>query len=171
LAEVIAAKELVYWKTVPGFMTADPKLIPAARVIERLSWQDAIELTRLGAGVLHPRAIEPARRAGVHVTIRNVTDDGSLGTRLEEGHSNVGPVGLATGREDNSAMRIAIVGGSQAWKRSTLCLKKCSIKFREQPSDPGCLIVAKGDLLQALEVLHEELFEENSAVRLTDREA
>lgn len=171
LAEALAAKELIYWKTVPGFMTADPKLIPTARVIERLSWQDAIELTRLGAGVLHPRAIEPARRGGVQVTIRNVADENSAGTQLEEAPSSTSPVGLATGPEDDLAMRIVIVGGVQSFERATLCLKSRAIKCRAHESESTCLIIAKADLLLAMEALHEEFFEQSSVAKVTDREA
>jgi len=171
LAEAIGARELVFWKTVPGFMTADPKLISTARVIRKLAWEDALELTRHGAGVLHPRAIEPARRAGIHVTIRDVAAVDAGGSLLEERASSESPVGLATAREDEHSMRIVLVGGGQTREKAANQLEQLAIAYRWHPSEPGSLIVAKSDLLQAMESLHEEFFEEKPVVRATDREA
>ncbi len=170
LAEAIGAHELVFWKSVSGFMTADPNLVSTARVIEKLSWQDAAELTRQGAGVLHPRSIEPARRAGVRVTIRDVGEAAAPGTLLIEGDSGCEAVGLATSRKSETAMRIAIVGGQQAVERGAACLNRFLIDFESDDLEPACLVVSDLDLMRAMEALHEELFEQGSRVHAIDRE-
>lgn len=58
------------WTDVPGMFTADPRRVPAARLLRRLSYDEAQEIATMGAKVLHPRAIAPVRVAGVPLTIR-----------------------------------------------------------------------------------------------------
>ncbi len=64
--------ELEVWKDVSGFMTADPKVVPAARQIETLSYDEAAELGYLGAKILHPKTIDPLRQKGLCAEIKNV---------------------------------------------------------------------------------------------------
>ena len=56
----VGADEIQIWTDVDGMMTCDPRLVPAARVIERISYVEAAELALFGAKVLHPRTIAPA---------------------------------------------------------------------------------------------------------------
>jgi aspartate kinase len=95
IAEAVGARELQLWKAVPGIMTADPELVPDARVIERLGFQEAAEYAFHGADVLHPAALAPVERADVPVRILNVNDPGARGTLLEVGASDEGPIGIA----------------------------------------------------------------------------
>ncbi len=60
---------------VRGFYSADPRWVPEARMLERLSYDEALELTNLGAGVTHPRAVELARQHGVELMIRSSFND------------------------------------------------------------------------------------------------
>jgi aspartate kinase len=68
------------WKEVDGFMSADPKMVKKAFLIERLSYEEAAELAYFGAQVLHPRAVQPARLRGIDVVIKNLYDPDSPGT-------------------------------------------------------------------------------------------
>jgi aspartate kinase len=95
IAEAVGARELQLWKAVAGIMTADPELVPDARVIERLGFQEAAEYAFHGADVLHPAALAPVERADVPVRILNVNDPGARGTLLEVGASDEGPIGIA----------------------------------------------------------------------------
>ena len=54
--------------------SADPRLVPGTRPVERLSFDEAEELAQFGAKVLHPRTMEPARARGMEVTIRSLED-------------------------------------------------------------------------------------------------
>jgi aspartate kinase len=54
--------------------SADPRLVPAARPVERLSFDEAEELAQFGAKVLHPRTMEPARAGGMEVIVRSLED-------------------------------------------------------------------------------------------------
>lgn len=95
VAEAVGAAELQLWKTVGGLMTADPKLVPDARVIERLGFAEAAEYAFHGAEVLHGAALAPARRAGITVRLLDVTQPDAAGTRLDPQTRDHGPCGIA----------------------------------------------------------------------------
>jgi aspartate kinase len=96
VAEAVGARELAFWKAVGGVMTADPRFVPEARVVERLGWDAAAEYAFHGAEVLHAAALAPARRAGCRVVVRNVLEPDAPGTQLvEEPDAPFGAVGLA----------------------------------------------------------------------------
>ncbi len=93
--EALRASEVELWKDVPGFMTADPKVVPEARPLATLGRSEAIELAIHGANVLHPGALEPACRADVAVRIKSLADPEAAGTRIQKDTDRSGPVGLA----------------------------------------------------------------------------
>ncbi len=69
LGRALNAGRVVLWKDVPGILTADPRLVPDARVIPALHHQEAAEVAHYGAKVLHPRALIPlvGTRIPLHV--------------------------------------------------------------------------------------------------------
>ncbi|RYY90986.1 MAG: bifunctional aspartate kinase/homoserine dehydrogenase I [Chitinophagaceae bacterium] len=67
----VPGAEVEIWTDVPGMMTADPRLVPAARTIESLSFQEAMELSHFGAKVLYPPTVLPLMKAGLPLRIRN----------------------------------------------------------------------------------------------------
>ncbi len=69
LAAGLGAASLEVWTDVPGVFTADPRRMHEARMLKRLSYSEAEAAGALGAKVLHPRTIEPARIAGVPIRI------------------------------------------------------------------------------------------------------
>ena len=95
VAEAVGASELQLWKTVGGLMTADPKLVPEARVIERLGFAEAAEYAFHGAEILHAAALAPARRAGLIVRLLDVNQPNAAGTRLDPATRDHGPCGIA----------------------------------------------------------------------------
>ena len=62
VAVALHAPVLEIWKDVDGFMTADPKRVPEAKPISKLSFAEAAELSYFGAKVIHPRTLEPIAR-------------------------------------------------------------------------------------------------------------
>jgi aspartokinase/homoserine dehydrogenase 1 len=64
---VLGATRVVLWKDVPGILTADPRLVPDARLIPQLHHREAAEVAHYGAKVLHPRALIPL--AGTRITL------------------------------------------------------------------------------------------------------
>ena len=67
----LAAREIQIWTDVSGVLTADPRVVPGARPIPRLSYAEAAELAYFGAKVLHPKTIEPATARRIPVRICN----------------------------------------------------------------------------------------------------
>jgi len=65
------AREIQIWTDVSGVLTADPRVVPAARPIPRLSYAEAAELAYFGAKVLHPKSIQPATDRRIPVRICN----------------------------------------------------------------------------------------------------
>jgi aspartate kinase len=63
------AEEIQIWTDVPGILRADPRVVQKAGVIPQIRFEEAAELAYFGAKVLHPRTIEPARKAGVPVRV------------------------------------------------------------------------------------------------------
>lgn len=99
MAEAIGAGELQLWKAVGGIMTADPKLVPDARVVERLGFAEAAEFALYGAQVLHGAALAPAQRANVNVRLLDVNEPENFGTMLTSETRGEGPVGIAARRQ------------------------------------------------------------------------
>jgi aspartate kinase len=78
----LEANEVWIWTDVDGLMTTDPKIVPEAKLIPEMSFQEATELTIFGAKAMHPRALEPARKEGIPVRIRNVFKPENQGTLI-----------------------------------------------------------------------------------------
>lgn len=77
----IGADEVQIWTDVDGLLTCDPRVVPGARVIERLSFEEAAELAQFGAK-LHPRTLEPAVAANIPVRVLNTHNPSSPGTLI-----------------------------------------------------------------------------------------
>jgi aspartokinase/homoserine dehydrogenase 1 len=86
LARAVGAAEVTLWKDVPGFLTADPRLVPDARVVAQLDPREASELAYYGAKVLHPRALTPLEGATV-LRIRPFADSTAPGTQIVRGRT------------------------------------------------------------------------------------
>jgi len=82
LARVLGAREVSLWKDVPGLLTADPRIVPDARVVPQVHLREAAELAYYGAKVLHPRALGPVMKRGVAIRIRPFAEPASLGTEI-----------------------------------------------------------------------------------------
>ena len=70
LGRALGARAVSLWKDVPGLLTADPRVVPDARVIPQLHLREAAELAYYGAKVLHPRALIPVAGRPLPVFVR-----------------------------------------------------------------------------------------------------
>lgn len=86
----LAAERLEIWTDVPGMFTANPRDIPAARLLKRLDYEEAQEIAGTGAKVLHPRCIEPVRRANIPLFIRYTPDPTMPGTEIGPQSADLG---------------------------------------------------------------------------------
>lgn len=89
LAARLKADPLEIWTDVPGIFSADPRLVPDARLLLDLSYSEAQELASMGARVLHPPSVRICKEAGVPLHIRDTARSGVRGTA-------VGPRSAAT---------------------------------------------------------------------------
>lgn len=71
LGAALRAEEIQIWTDVTGVLTADPRVVPDAQTVERLSYSEAAELAYFGAKVLHPKTIQPAIEDRIPVRICN----------------------------------------------------------------------------------------------------
>ncbi|HVD34062.1 MAG TPA: aspartate kinase, partial [Gemmatimonadales bacterium] len=84
LARALGAARVLLWKDVPGLLTADPRVVPDARVIPQLHAREAAELAYYGAKVLHPRALIPLAGRRIPIHVRPFADPASAGTEVSE---------------------------------------------------------------------------------------
>jgi aspartate kinase len=93
----IGASEIQIWTDVEGVLTCDPRVVPAARPVELLGYDEAAELAAFGAKVLHPATILPAVELGIPVTVRNsMVPDGRYTTISRESASGQPVTALAS---------------------------------------------------------------------------
>src|SRR5262249_19702341 len=79
----LGAAEIQIWTDVDGMMTADPRVIPGARLLPEVSFQEASELAYFGAKVLHPLTIKPAIEKDIPVRILNTMRPDQPGTLIK----------------------------------------------------------------------------------------
>ncbi len=75
LASVLKAERCEVYTDVAGVYTADPRIVPDARKIDRISYEEMLELASLGAQVMVPRSIEVAKKFGVDIYVRSSFND------------------------------------------------------------------------------------------------
>lgn len=85
LAAAINADVCDIYTDVDGIYTGDPNVISEAKLLRRVSYGEVIEMARLGAQVLHPRAVELARQYKVRLRVRNTFKPEHEGTIIDEG--------------------------------------------------------------------------------------
>jgi bifunctional aspartokinase / homoserine dehydrogenase 1 len=88
LGKLLNARVITIWTDVDGVLSADPRLVPEATVLEHISYQEATELAYFGAKVLHPSTMAPAIENQIPIWIRNTFNPSSPGTKIHNKASN-----------------------------------------------------------------------------------
>ncbi|WP_207514935.1 bifunctional aspartate kinase/homoserine dehydrogenase I [Longitalea luteola] len=83
IAGAVNAQTLEIWTDVSGMMTADPRLVPNARILPNISYQEAMELSHFGAKVIYPPTIQPVMSKNIPVWIKNTFAPEDHGTLIE----------------------------------------------------------------------------------------
>ena len=78
----LKAGEVQIWTDVNGILTSDPRTVPTARTIERITYDEAAELAYFGAKVVHPSTIQPAVRGSIPVHVKNTAEPLHPGTLI-----------------------------------------------------------------------------------------
>ena len=84
IAAALDAKKLEIWTDVDGFMTADPRVISSAYVINHLTYIEAMELCNFGAKVVYPPTIYPVYHKNIPILIKNTFNPSAPGTLITE---------------------------------------------------------------------------------------
>ncbi|MDB5699243.1 MAG: bifunctional aspartate kinase/homoserine dehydrogenase [Alphaproteobacteria bacterium] len=95
-AALLDAQEIHIWTDVDGVMSADPRLVSDAVVLEALSYQEASELAYFGAKLIHPATMGPAVERSIPIFIRNSFNPAAPGTRIHITGSSQMVKGLST---------------------------------------------------------------------------
>jgi aspartate kinase len=82
IGAAVLASEIQIWKDVDGIMTTDPRVVPNAKPVRLITFEEAAELSAFGAKVVHPAAVMPAWTAKVPMSVRNSTAPELPGTRI-----------------------------------------------------------------------------------------
>lgn len=164
LAAVLHADLCEIYTDVDGVFTADPRVVPSAKKIDEISYDEMLELASLGAKILHNRSVEMAKKYGVNLVVRSSLslEEGTTvkeETKMEKMHVS----GLAI---DKEVARISIVGikdqPGMAYKIfSVLAKNKISVDIilqsigRSNTKDIT-FTVHKKDLAEAIRLLKEQ---------------
>lgn len=84
----LGSEEIQIWTDVEGVLTCDPRIVPRARTVDILGYEEAAELAAYGAKVLHPATIKPALEANIPVTVRSTMKPDGLFSTIKPGASS-----------------------------------------------------------------------------------
>ncbi len=134
VAYALDAQRLVVWKDVAGFMSADPKIVPEARLIPLLSYDEAEELGAFGAKILHPKTMAPLRLKRIPVEIRSVFEPDHVGSRIAEEGKKADTVAKAVAVKHDACI-VTIQGGSLSDVSSVAYLLFERLRHEDLPID------------------------------------
>jgi aspartate kinase len=173
IAAAIKADVCEIYTDVDGVYTTDPNLCPSARKIDRISYEEMLELASLGAKVLQIRSVEVAMKYGVPVEVRSSFSDRAGTLVVEEGLESVAVTGVAY---DKGEAKVQLVGvadkpGVVAKIFALLAEKNVSVDMIIQsPSRGGdsrtdvTFTVAKTDLARVKDLIEQTGREFGAAV-------
>ena len=119
LAAALGPAECEIYTDVTGVFTADPRVVPDARVIARMSYSTCASLAHLGGRVLHARCVDLAAAYRVPLTVRSAFDE-APGTRIEEAKMEGGRVETITQRKDVSVLLAEGTSGGRGEARGII---------------------------------------------------
>ena len=91
IAYSIDAKEVIIWKDVPGVLNADPKEFKKTKLLNKISYREAIELAYYGASVIHPKTLQPLQKKEIPLIVKSFVDPKGKGTVVSKG-SDIDPL-------------------------------------------------------------------------------
>jgi bifunctional aspartokinase / homoserine dehydrogenase 1 len=163
LGAALGADETIIWTDVDGVKTADPRLVPEARMLPEISYNEAAELAYFGAKVLHPNTLRPVTAAGVPVWIRNSFEPEKPGTKITAaGKSARNGVKALTAIRDVTLVTVGgpgIVGLTDVLARSFAATSatRANVLFVTQSSSQNdiCFVIERADEMRTVAALRE----------------
>ena len=165
LAAALDAKELWIWTDVDGIMTADPRLVPNARVLEAVTYAEAAELAYNGAKVLHPRTLAPLAERQIPVWSKNSFAPSKPGTRILPQVGGVQGPHAVTSMADVALVSIepasAALSGTKVMARALDALARANVELLAITSSSYqqsfCFLVRQSELERATDFLEQDL--------------
>ena len=167
LAGALNAKRCDIYTDVEGVYTTDPRVVPTASRLDEISYGEMLELARVGANVLHPRAVETAKQYEVPVRVRSTFNLDNLGTLIlgvEKMELHRPVTGVAS---DLSQLRVVVCDvkdnpGTAAILFNGLAIANISVDMiiqsyarKELNTNDIAFTIDKGDLNQTLSILEK----------------
>lgn len=157
LAAELKASVLEIWTDVDGFMTADPRVVKDAFVIDSLSFVEAMELCNFGAKVVYPPTIYPVFTANIPILIKNTFNASHPGTLISETRSGRGTVGVSAIAD---TCLISLVGAPEQWSdRMINSLSRNGVETL-MPNNRCQCAIHSSDSKRAMEILSGKFAEE-----------
>ena len=165
LSAALGARELWIWTDVDGIMTADPRLVPDAAVLDQVTYREAAELAYNGAKVLHPRTLAPLVESQIPVWSKNSFSPEKPGTKI------VPRISVSNGaRAVTSMTRVALVSlepahatlpGAHVMARALDAMARANVEVLSLSSSSYrqsfCFLVRSEELEKTLEALESAL--------------
>lgn len=164
LGHALDADEIWIWSDVDGVLTADPRIVPNAHPIPKLSYQEAAELAYFGAKVLHPKTVRPAVAKGIPIRMLNTFNPEYEGTWIMEGTSG-SAVKAVTSIPDVAEITVAgrgMLGVPGVAARLFGAVAKCDISIlmiSQASSEQSICFVVREKESQAAVAALEEAFQ------------
>lgn len=162
-AAAIQADSLQIWTDVPGIMTANPKQVPAARTIPRMSYAAALEMASHGAKVLYAPTVAPAMAAKIAIEIRNTLVTNSKYTVVDNESDASEWIGVAS---EGNVIRLVgtekAPGDETGIERVKKALEEAGIQAIKVEKIGNSIVtfVRESVLEQALRAIHRAFFQE-----------
>ena len=163
VASILGASHMEKSTDVPGMLTADPRVVPTAKIIDSMSYEEAMELCHFGAKVIYPPTLIPLREAGIPLVIRSTFDTESPGTTISsQPDPGTGVRGVSS--IDGMAL-VTLVGGGMVgipgYSRRmfmALSMRQVNVVLITQGSSEHSITVAvqESEVDNALEALNDE---------------
>lgn len=165
LGYALGAERVDIFTDVPGVMTADPAVVPNARPIDKVTYDEAILMARLGAKVIHPDAVVWAKRGSVPVRICSTFDERE-GTHIgvDAPVRDAQPLGVTCQAGDRGEATVSVVG--MAAERATSVAARVAAELRAAQIhcsklwlQPGAVMVSvrTDEMVPAARALHARL--------------
>jgi len=177
IGAALGVKIVEIWTDVDGILSADPKLVKNAKVLDEVSYEEAVELAYFGAKVIHPATMLPAVKKNIPIVIKNTFNPGAKGTLILKDPSAGGSVVKGITSIDDVSLVIvggvSLIGipGSAARIFDATRRAKANVILISQASSEHtvCLAIKTGELKVALDSLKKEFKKEikNGSVNLS----
>jgi aspartate kinase len=163
LARAISASLYENWTDVSGLLMTDPRIVPGALPIERVTYRELRELAYSGANVFHEEAILPCKQVGIPIRIANTNDPAAPGTLIvPENQAADRPIAGVAGRNGFCLLQIekTLMNKERGFGRRVLgILETKGISYELSPSgiDSMCVVIEQKDFEPVEEVVLQEI--------------